>query len=134
MASKNEATEMTCSVDPYCLGMCSWTDCSGNADVAINYPEPHPEPEPLPLPSTETSNEPHPTSGCFAIASEQELAKLAEGLVPLNTSKTTKWAINNFQEWMTNQNQVHPYRPSTWRYFSVYRSTGPQHSSIQIRC
>ena len=30
----------SCPVNPFCLGLCSWTSCPGNADS-----EPHPLPE-----------------------------------------------------------------------------------------
>ena len=57
-------------------------------------------------------NEPHPSpSGCFAFTSEQEIAKLYEGLVPQNTAKMTSWALKNFQDWMRNRNQCNPADP-----------------------
>ena len=105
MAGVNETTEpFACLVDPYCLGMCSWTGCPGNADMATFGPHPesalsllpsdmaifgpHPESALSLLPTNDTdatlnANEPHPSStGRFALVSDQEIAKLSEGLVP----------------------------------------------------
>ena len=36
-------------------------------------------------------------SKCFKFAKEEELSEFAKGLVPENTSKNTKWALNNFE-------------------------------------
>ena len=83
---------------------------------------PHPEREPLLHPSglsTSSSafaainaSEPHLSSvGHFAFVSDQEIAKLSEGLVPQNTAKMTSWALKNFQDWMTNRNKRNPGDP-----------------------
>ena len=48
------------------------------------------------------------TSERFAFATDEELAKLAEEVVPANTAKITNWALKNFQLWMTNRNISHP--------------------------
>lgn len=76
-----EIETSVCPVDCYCVAMCSWTDCPGNADA-----EPLPERELLP-----PTVRPQPTAR-FALASDQELDKLAEGLVPENTAKITNRA------------------------------------------
>ena len=108
MVSENDT--VACPVDPFCLGMCSWTGCpSGNADMATL--EPHPQNEQLQPPTSTISEaeQPHPAKSTrFALASEKELAKLAEGLVPLNTAKTTNWALNNFEQRKSNRNQCNP--------------------------
>ena len=44
----------------------------------------------------------------FKFAKEEELAK---GLVPRNTSKSTKWALNNFEAWMKSRNLSCPDIP-----------------------
>ena len=104
-----------CPMDPYCVGMCSWTGCPGNADMATF--EPHPESAPSLLPindadATLNTNEPHPSStGRFALVSDQEIAKLSEGLVPQNTAKMNSWALKNFHDWMKNRNQCNPTDP-----------------------
>ena len=97
---ESEQETFACPVDPFCLGMCSWTGCPGNADLAstesheLELHPPNNSPEPLPLPSTPSTtvqSEPHPlpsilsivpvepnphiSSGRFAAASDQELAK-----------------------------------------------------------
>ena len=93
MACNNkEAVPSACPIDPTFLGMCSWTNCPGNADVVNFKPhlpsieEPHPFVSLLriqPLPSVER----------FATVTDKELAKLSKGLIPANTAKTTNWAL-----------------------------------------
>ena len=97
MATEEETFAQACPIDPFCVSMCSWVDYPGNADVA-NL-EPHPELElsaVSPLPTTSAAattsaysaiDQPHPPSlsGCntserFAFATDEELAKLAEGV------------------------------------------------------
>ena len=115
MASFDFTSEpFACPFDPYCPGMCSWTGCPGNADLAIPASQPLPESEhDLSLRPPPCANEPHPSvsSSRFAFASEEELSKLAEGITPANTSKATAWAINNFQQWMASRNSLHPSDP-----------------------
>ena len=81
MASVDSTNEsFACLFDPYCLGMCSWTGFPGNADVAMSASWPHPE---LKRPPS-CANEPHSstaTTSRFAFASEEELSKLAEGVM-----------------------------------------------------
>ena len=70
-----------------------------------------------PHPSTAASGslplQPHPSSasGRFKRVTDQELSKLAEGLVPQNTAKMTSGALKNFQEWMSNSNVCNPSDP-----------------------
>ena len=49
-----------------------------------------------------------PTSKRFKFAKEEELSEFAKGLVPENTSKTTKWALNNFEASMKARNASCP--------------------------
>ena len=99
--------------------MCHWTDCPGKADVAIQETQPQRKLD-LPL----TADQPHPTgSGCFAFASKVELAKFAEGLIPPDTAKTRSWALNNFQQWMSNRNQYNPANPIQ---DDIFTCTDPQ--------
>ena len=123
MAMARENNSFSCSVDPFCLGMCYWTDCPGKADVAIQ--EPHPQHQ-LDLPLTTNADQPHPTgsidSGRSALASEVELAKFAEGLIPPNTAKTS-WTLNNFQQWMSNRNRCNPANPIR---DNIFTCTDPQ--------
>ena len=93
--------------DPYCLGMCSWTGCLGNADMATPASWPYSEFERPPSCASQL----HPsmdTTSRFAFASEEELSKLAERVTPANTAKTTAWALNNFLQWMASGNRAHP--------------------------
>ena len=121
MAIEEETFAQACPIDPFRVGMCSWVDCPGNADVANLEPHPELELSVSPLPTTSAAatasaiDQPHPPSfsGCntserFAFATDEELAKLAEGVVPANTAKITNWALKNFQLWMTNRNISHP--------------------------
>jgi hypothetical protein len=95
--AKEEAT--ACSFNPYCLGMCEWTDYPGylsglqlDADTSRPLPQPEePRPKDQPLLLT-TSNE----SSRFKFASEQQLSELAKGLIPENTKGSTNWALKNF--------------------------------------
>ena len=34
LTMESEQETFACPVDPFCLGMCSWTGCPGNADLA----------------------------------------------------------------------------------------------------
>ena len=40
----------------------------------------------------------------FKFTTEESLAEFAEGVVPLSTSRSTKWALKNFSEWMEQRN------------------------------
>ena len=113
MAGVNETTEpCTCPVDLYCVGMCSWTGCPGNTDMATFWP--HPESALSLLPTNDADaklnvNEPHPSStGRFALMSDQEIAKLSEGLMPQNTAKMKSCTLKNFHDWMKNRNPTDP--------------------------
>ena len=52
-----------------------------------------------------------PDSKRFKFAKEEELLEFAKGLVPENTSKSTKWALNNFDAWMKARNVSYPDSP-----------------------
>ena len=99
-----------CLANAFCLGMCSWTGCPGNADMATSKPRPGHEQPPLPSTSN-TTLEPHPSSGRFALVSDEELSKLGQGVTPANTAKITNWAVRNFQQWMSNRNKESPTDP-----------------------
>ncbi len=62
-------------------------------------------PEELLPPISSTHNEPLPQEvNRFDFSTEEELAELAEGLVPKSTAKNTQWAIANFSEWRIQRN------------------------------
>ena len=66
---------------------------------------------PVPCVLSTNQAEPHPSefsSGRFSTATDEELAKLAEGLVPENTEKTTNWAMNNFKQWVSSRSLFDP--------------------------
>ena len=53
---------------------------------------------------------PHPAinESRFEFASDRELAKLAEGITPKNTERSTKWALDNFFQWKIARNTKFP--------------------------
>ena len=63
--------------------------------------------EPLPPVGT---NEPLPCQR-FTFASEEHLADLAKGIVPLNTTKSTKWALKIFEDWKQERNEQFKSNP-----------------------
>ena len=70
--STNES--FACPFDLYCLGMCSWTGCPGNADVATPVSWPHAQLERPPF----CANEQHPSTATTSRFGEEELSKLAD--------------------------------------------------------
>ncbi len=77
MSNKTQA----CPANPYCLGMCSWTACPGNADSAdFADSEPHPE---QPIPAIPTPTQHAAESKRFASFIENdELTALSKGMTP----------------------------------------------------
>ena len=105
------------SVSPFCLGMCEWTDCASKQTMAKLHPPTEPLPsnsscsnEPLP---SAGSNEPHPSASAnellpcqrFTFVSDEQLADLAKGIVPLNTTKSTKWALKVYKDLKQERNE-----------------------------
>ena len=120
------ATEMpACSYDPYCLGLCEWTDCPGVLQLEdtphptyllVSVPPPH-SPPATASSSSHSSLSVQPESTRFKFATEEELSTFAKGLVPENSTRSTsldprpfwsrkarrvwgsdytKWALNTF--------------------------------------
>ena len=56
-----------------------------------------------PLPSL------HPARIKFA--TEEELSTFAKGLIPENTTRSTKWALNTFNVWIRERNSRYPASP-----------------------
>ena len=63
-------------------------------------------------------SEPHPTSASteyqkerFDFASDQQLSELSKGLIPANTSKSTKLAIKTFESWSEARSRSRPQDP-----------------------
>ncbi len=73
-----------------CLGICEIT---GNPEACKEYNN---EPQPLSEEVLETAR--------FQFADEEKLTKLAEGLVPECTARSTKWALENFMQWKKARN------------------------------
>lgn len=80
-----------------CLGICEIT---GNPEACKEYNN---EPQPLSEEVLETAEEVLETAR-FQFADEEKLTKLAEGLVPECTARSTKWALENFMQWKKARN------------------------------
>ena len=84
--------------------MWEWTNCPCRA--LLNSPRP------AVLPISNTVNHSNsPTSNIQSaskFAKEEELSEFAEGLVPENTNKSTKWDLNNFEALMKARNTSYP--------------------------
>lgn len=84
-----------------------WTDYVHSLIEMELHPEkPAPPPQEEEVePFMEATNEPLPSANKrFKFASTEELTKLGEGLVPQNTSSSTKWALKNFNQWKELRN------------------------------
>ena len=94
---------MACSYSPSCLGMCEWTGCpgaAGNSTPAVISAQ-----NELASCSSGTT----PTNERFSeFISDQELSELGRGLIPANTTKSTKWALKTFELWKNSRNQSFP--------------------------
>lgn len=44
----------------------------------------------------------------FKFATEEELSTFAKGLLPENTTKSSKWALNTFNAWIGERNSASP--------------------------
>ena len=73
--------------------MCDWTSCIGAKDKP-------PAQLHIPIPSMSTSKgEPHPpTNKWFKFTNEDTLKEFSKGLIPVNTVRSTKWALNVWHE------------------------------------
>ena len=108
-----------CSYDPYCLGVCEWTDCPGARQLEdtprptyplVSAPPPH-SPPAIASSSSHFSLSVQPESTRFKFATEDELSTFAKGLVPENTTRSTKWALNTFSAWIKERNVRYPANP-----------------------
>lgn len=110
-----------CPVYPSCLGMCDWTDCLKDIDRA--HPKVRAElPGHTSASSTNCLEKPQPLGEAsradvpipplkpqrFNFVSNEELSALSKGVVPVNTDKSTKWALSNFEAWRSARNVKHP--------------------------
>ena len=108
-----------CSYDPYCLGLCEWTDCPGALQLEytprptyplVSAPPPH-SPPATASSSSHSSLSVQPESTQFKFATEEDLSTFAKGLVPENTTRSTKWALNTFSAWIKERNARYPANP-----------------------
>ena len=106
-----------------CDGMCEWNACPNafapptiNSSPLLPSSEPHPssrrkEPHPT-EPPQQANNEPHPSSVSkrppnskrFKFSTDREMEELSKGIVPVSTTKATKWAVSTFEQWYTARN------------------------------
>ena len=47
----------------------------------------------------------------FIFVSDENLSVMSKGVVPVNTDKSTRWALSNFEAWKTARNEQHPNDP-----------------------
>ena len=52
-----------------------------------------------------------PPSKRFKFIDNEELQEMSKGFVPTNTSKNTKWGLNNFEAWKEERNNKYPDDP-----------------------
>ena len=83
-------------------GLCEWTDCPGALQLEdtprltyplVSAPPPH-SPPAIASSSSHSSLSVQPESTRFKVATEEELSTFAKGLVPENTTRSTKCALN----------------------------------------
>ena len=115
-----------CSYNPSCLGLCEWYDCPGAARAGeMTAPTPRPNNPPnsappsltgtLALEATASSKAAETTTGLppsherfSSFVDDDQLAVLSKGMTPANTSKSTKWALANFDAWRQARNKRYP--------------------------
>ena len=94
----------TCPYNPYCLGLCKWTDCPGvlqldnmphPTHLLVSAPPSH-SPPAIASSSGHSSLAIQPGSTLFKFTTDEELSTFAQGIVPESTIKSTKWALNTF--------------------------------------
>ena len=112
------------SYNPFCLGLCEWTDCPGARRASEMTAMPHPDnppnsasPAPLleltlsstctdPAEVAETTIDLPPSHERFlSFVDDEKLAALSKGMTPANTDKSTKWALSNFDAWRDARNK-----------------------------
>ena len=83
--------------------MCEWTGCpgaAGNSTPAVISAKNE---------LASCSSGATPTNERFSeFISDQELSELGRGLIPANTTKSTKWALKTFELWKNSRNQSFP--------------------------
>ena len=47
----------------------------------------------------------------FVVASDADVVKAAEGVIPENTSRVNAWGLRNFEEWMKATSKATPSEP-----------------------
>ena len=120
------------SDDPFCLGMCEWTDCASMAKL---------RPSAEPLPSTSScsfsvkeplppvcTNEPLPCQR-FTFASEEQLADLAKGIVPFNTPPNQLSGLLKYLK-IGSKSEMNDSR--VIQFLKTFYCLPIQHSSIPI--
>ena len=114
---------MACSYSPFCLGMCEFTDCPGYSTLdesSTHTAGPSASGSPTSLSAPPRFSE---------FMSDEQLSVLSKGLIPKNTAKSTKWALNTFEEWKIARNQQFPEDPVP---DNVLECTNPSVLSIHL--
>ncbi len=85
-ATKRADPSLFKKTSPYCLGMEEWF--SSDSDEDFQAPRPKKQRKSLSL------------GNRFEIVSEHEAESSAKGVVPRNTEKNDRWALNTFKAWI----------------------------------
>ena len=120
MNNKPRSIYADSSSDPFCLGMCEWTDCRPLPRLAAElqtHLQPTPAPHPCPVQPSSSSSSASSSkqsllpSEHFQFTSKGNLLELGKGYTPANTSHCTKWALKGFDLWRQATNKHNPEDP-----------------------
>ncbi len=96
---------------PACLGMveynyCGTVDQDGRASDAEDFVIENSKWKQLSLKSSKKAKVPlSPSTRFNTTVSEEEIAKTSKGCVPVNTARSTAWALRTYQSWAKQRNQ-----------------------------
>ena len=60
------------------------------------------------VPFKSSIEQPPEEKGCFQFVSKEAVEKAACGVVPKNTERNNKWAVNTFESWRFERNKNFP--------------------------
>lgn len=88
-----------------CDGLCEWNACPGVFTPPTINNSLHPSVADEVTASNELrpSSE-QPSSKRLQFTDEKEMGELAKGIIPITTSRATKWALKTFEQWSTARN------------------------------
>ena len=113
MATQPSFNYKRCPGDsPACLGMVDFNCCGtanpedAHASDSEDFVTENSKQKKLPLKSSKKAKLPSSPSTRFnATVSEEEIAKTSKGFVPVNTARSTGWALKTYQTWASQRNQ-----------------------------